>query len=357
MLNISVATIIMFIATIPEFIAFSYIYQGYSSRKYFYFLYMAITWFFLWLGNFLLAIAYLFLDINFYRWGIIITSPLAFAIMKMVDSISRENIDPIKLFIITSISTALFIFSFDENAIILNKSTLGDTTLALNGPFDVAGSLVFLFSGLLWLYYMTKIYINAPAEIKRYALINLIGAILIGPGSIIAFGSGIVWIFPGTDYILIALGALLSVYAFRKAPQLGFILRVKVYRLVCINSESGVPLYSYNWSDNEIIDDIMLSGALKGINSILIESVKKGFINQIKLEESYIIFYYLEEQKLMFILFASEIVPLLNRGIVDFSHRFTKKFEKILKETNIDLSQFNSTDEIIKISFPFVPKY
>lgn len=204
MLDFSVGTIVLFIATIPELIALFISVRGYITKRYPHFIFMSSTWFFMFFGTLLLAIAYFDTNIEIYRLAILANIPIMFSIMLLVDSISRQDIDPRKLFVMTIVMTATIIFSFDSNAIKINVSYLGEHAPALAGRFDVAGSALFLLGGFFWLFYMAKIYIHAPKNIKKDALINLIGAIIAGPGAALAFSSGFVWYLPGTDYVCIA---------------------------------------------------------------------------------------------------------------------------------------------------------
>ena len=289
MLNITTGTIIISLALIPEFIAVGISLRGYFTKKYPHFLYMSFTWFFMFVGTFLLALSYLFIDKALYPFAIIANAPLTFSIMLLVDSISRKNVDPWKLIAVTIVSTCLIVFSVDSNAVIINKDFFGESAPALSGRFDLAGSAIFIIAGFFWLYYMAKIYINAPLSIKRDAGINLLGAIIAGPGAAIAFASGFVWILPGTDYACIAIGALTCAYAFNRQPKLGYVLPFKVYRIMIINSNSGITLFSYDWDKVQPFDNQLFSAALTGICSILNESLGKGIIREIEFEQGVLI--------------------------------------------------------------------
>jgi len=352
-----ISTGIMFAATIPELIAVIISLNGYIKTKYLHFFYMFFTWFFLWLGNLLIGIAYLTFNFTIYRIGIVISAPLAFAIMGLVDSISREHIHALKLFIIATISTALFIFAFEVNSVSYNVSLLGETTLAMQGPFMITGSLTFIFSGLLWIYYMLKIHFHAPVSVKRYSSVNLIGAVLAGPGSFLAFSTGLIWIFPGSDYLLIGSGALLCAYAFWHQPELGYILTFKVFKLMCIKSESGVPIYSYDWDSRNIADPTLLSGAIQAISGILNEGLGKGFVKEVKFDEGMMLIHRTNDPALMVVLITSKSSPILVNGLTQFATDFQKEFKQELNAKLLELRCFLSADALIKKNFPFLPIY
>ncbi|MHA1264511.1 MAG: hypothetical protein ACTSRS_04670 [Candidatus Helarchaeota archaeon] len=348
---------IILVATIPEVVAVIISLNGYIKTKYLHFFYMSFTWFFLWLGNLLIGIAYLTLDFTFYRIGIVISAPLAFAITGLVDSISREHIHALKLFIITIISTALFIFAFEVNSVSYNISVLGETTLAMRGPFMITGSLTFIFSGLLWIYYMFKIHVHAPASVKQYSSVNLLGAIIAGPGSFLAFSTGVIWIFPGTDYLLIGIGAFLCAYAFWHQPELGYILTFRVFKLMCIKSESGVPIYSHDWDSRDIADPLLLSGAIQALSGILNEGLGKGFVKEVKFDEGMMLIHRTNNPALMVVLITSKSSPILINALTQFSNDFLNEYKQELSAKLLDMSCFSSADVLIKKNFPFLPIY
>ena len=148
-MSLSIATVILSSSSIISFFAFVMSLKGYFQTRYLHFAYLSLTWFFMSIGNMFLALAYNYLNVPLYVLGINITAPIAFSIMLLVDSISREKVDPIKLFVITIASTGLIISSFEPGSVRLNVSALNETTLALQGSFLVFGSLVFIISGFI----------------------------------------------------------------------------------------------------------------------------------------------------------------------------------------------------------------
>ena len=350
-------TIILFLATIPELIALFISVQGYLRKKYPHFIYMSLTWFFMFIGTFLLTISYLNVDTSLYRIAIIANGPITFSIMLLVDSISRQNIDPLKLFITTIATTCLVVFAFEPNSVKINDSYLGEKAPALAGRFDIAGSLIFTLAGLFWLFYMAKIYIHAPANIKRDAGINLLGAIIAGPGAALAFATGFVWILPGTDYACIAVGALTCSYAFMKQPKLGYVLSFKVYRIMAINATSGLALYTHDWDREQPFDDQLFSAALFGISSILDESLDKGVIKEIEFEQGILMLEHVINYPVFFVLVASESRPILKHALNLFSKSFVELFPSSEVEGNTEISKYSKATKLLSDNFPFVVNY
>jgi len=348
----------MFLGTIPELIAVVMSLISYLKHKYPHLLYMSAAWFFLWLGNLLLAIAYLTLNVTIYKIGVLATAPLTFFIVLLMDTISRETLDPRKLFIITIVSSFVLVFAFDENAVIMNTSALGEVAPALNGRFLIAGSSLFIISGVLWFYYMLQIHLKAPKKLKKISSINLIGATIAGPSAAIAFASGLVWILPGTDYMMIGIGALICTYSFVKQPKLGYVLPFKVSRLLAIDINTGLPVYSHTWEEEGLIDSYLFSGAIHGITLILKESLHKGLVKEIRLEEGVLILKQpVIDYPIAFVLIASKTSAILHQALNIFASSFIKEYPKKMLEEIIHKAQPPSISKIVQNAFPFVVSY
>lgn len=353
----AIASTILFIAALAELVAFIITLRGYVQKRYPHFKYMYVIWLSLSMSNFMLGIAYVTLDTFLYRIGMFLSAPIGFAMMGLVDTISQEKIRYESLFINSVIITAFFIFILEPGSIVQNTTILGETTLALSGNAMITTSMVFLYAGLLWLYFMAKIHVHAPASIKKTSKINLLGAIIAAPGSIIAFGSGFIWIFPGTDFLLIGIGAIACAYSFLKQPKLGYVLPFKTYRLICVDSISGTSLYKYDWDSRGIVDEALLSGALHGISLILKESIQKGEIQEIRFVEGILMFHRIPEANVLFGLLVSKPSSILWESLDHFGSMFVRKYRKVIESELVDLNEFSDADFLVEATFPYVPQY
>ncbi len=346
--------VILSIGTITSALASIISLRSYLRTSYPHFRFMALTWFFLSIGVALLSLAYLSLDLTIYRLGIFITVPLMYSIIFLVDTISQQQIDPLKIFIATIAASLAFVYGLEPDAVGISVSALGEKHPVLVGKFMLAGSLAFAISGIYWLYYMVKIYHFCPPSIKKYAKINLMGAILAGPGAALAFASGFVWIFPGTDYLLISFGALLCTYSFKKEPKLGYILPFKVYHLIVIDTKSGIPLFTYNWEESDETEMVLFSSALKAISSILDESLKKGLVKEIILDRALLIIHQSENSRIIYALVASKSNEILRHGLALFDSLFQQSFGQEIGENISLVSQFEQAVTLTERAFPFV---
>lgn len=345
----------MFVALIPELTAVIMSVKGLKETRYPHFRYMFYTWLSLTIGSVLIAIGYLTLNTTVYRVGVLANIPLLFSITLLTDTISTEKLDRKKLFWITIVSTLFIVFSFDEKSVEINESTLGERGPALSGSFLIIATIVFLTAGLFWLYYMFKVHMNAPKNIKKESWINLVGALFAGPGAALVFSTGLVWILPGTDYIFIGLGALLCTFSFYNQPKLGYVLPFNVYRLLVMNVRTGIPIYDYTWEERGLADTILFSGALHSICSILNESLQKGEVKTIEFDNGVLIIENHSNIPVSAVLITSKASPILKHGLKKFADTFINKFDKTIKnEAFTDVSQYQKADEIVISTFPFV---
>jgi len=356
-LNWTIASGVLIFALIPEMLAAFISLRGYLIYHYNIFKFIFLTWFSLWLGNLCIALGYIFLNFTIYRIGVLISIPLAYSTVAMVDSFEREFTESWKLVLITIISSMLLVLSFEPGAIALNTSTLGELGPSLQGPFMYAGGLLFIVDGGFWAYYMWKIYHRAPSSIRKYAGINLLGGLLAGPGSMIVFASGLIWLIPGTDYLLIGCGAFLCAYAFWKEPKLGYVLPFKVYKLLVVQEYGSIPLYSHNWRKLPIDDNILFSGALSGISMILRESLGGWMISEIKFDQGRLIVSSSKEPGVIFVLITSNSTSILRDGLVVFQQQFLKCFASEIRDREQNLVKFERAEELIRTAFPFVVEY
>lgn len=356
MLNITFSSILMSISTIPELIALVLCIVNFLQRGHLHQLYMACTWFFLWIGNSLLAIGYLTLNLIVYRIGLLITIPLALFIILLVDSISRESIEPIKLSLVMIISTLAFTFGLEKNVVTLKYSKIGELGPAVIGKLNFALAGVFIFATSFWFYYFLMVFIKSPPSLKKISFVTLLGATFAGPLAAISYASGLVWLLPGTDYFLIALGSLLSAYSFHKEPKLGYVLPFKVSRLLLIDVNTGLPVYAHTWDDSGLSDSYLFSGALHGITTILRESLNRGKVKEIVLEQATLIINIAENYPVAFVLITSKTSAILKKSL-DLFAESTKKL--LPKEKVAQAATFQNLDlkEAIEDAFPYVVSY
>lgn len=89
------------------------------------------------------------------------------------------------------------------------------------------------------------------------------------------------------------------VYAYFREPKLLFVLPFTALRLTVLETESGLPLFTYTWNrQGDLADETLFSGMLQGVSMIVKESLKRGSLQEIRVEGAIIIAYRIPEYPL-----------------------------------------------------------
>lgn len=271
-----------------------------------------------------------------------------------LDSITRESIDPLKMILITIISTIILVFSLQEDAVVVGTFPNGEKSVFTNGMFRYAGAIAGLFSGLIYLFFMIKVYINSPQNLKRYATYNLIGAVIISLFPAMFVITGLSSLVPGTETLSFALGALISAFAFIREPKLAYVLPFKVLQLTIIDTSSGIGIFNYQWKSEIQIDSTLFSGMIQGISMMCKETVGQGNINEIHLDQAVLTLCRNDQYSLAFVLISTRNSNVLQESLNVFAAEFCTNYCKAFK-TMCDVGQFNGASNLIIECFPMIP--
>ena len=218
----------------------------------------------------------------------------------------------------------------------------------------------FILIGGIYVYYAAKIYWAAPNELKNHALLFLLGGIITGfisPGSLII---RLIDIFPGIHLILFSIGLLISANSIGFQPKLAYVLPFKVLRLAIVHTNSGIPLYTHMWERSEIagdiIDPMLFSGMMHAIDQFVQESLNRGNVREIHLDEAILLLKRSEQFPVVCILISTKSSKILRYTLNNFAEQFFKEFSPYFSNPN-NLDNFASTSDLILDYFPFVPEY
>jgi hypothetical protein len=214
--------------------------------------------------------------------------------------------------------------------------------------------LEMIFSTIIVINVMLKIYQNCPASMKRQTFNALLGVFIfstIGILYVMLGGSNFV---PGLNILFNFLGAPIFGISFMREPKMFHVLSFRILRLQIIDTKSGIGVYSYTWkAGKEIGNEDIFSGMVQGISLILQESVKRGTVEEIKLSEGILIIERIPKSSIACVLVASKSTAPLRQALVKFSLKFHEQFHDKL-ENICDVCEFRTSFEIIKECFPFV---
>jgi hypothetical protein len=214
-----------------------------------------------------------------------------------------------------------------------------------------------LFQGTLLTYFFFKIFLNAPQDLKFHSFVCLIGAIIVSiiPGVLYLFG--LTMLFPGCSVFLFGIGTLLISIALVFQPKLAYILPFKLYHLIVIETKSGLPLYKYSWKLGTKLGEInppIFSSLLHGIDLFMENSINRGNIQEIWVEEAMLMVSQIKEIPISCVLITSKPSLVLRKALDCFYKRFYKKFAQLIKNPS-NLSKFNSAKQIVEECFAFIP--
>ncbi len=355
----SINILIGFIALIPVVIAFIVTLRQFLKEKYQHALFLTlahavvVTWILCQLFSLILRSEFLFLLV------FLLFIPLAFLIILLIDSLTRDSVDFKKFGTWTALSTSLFIISLDPDSLYMNSFPELDwlPMWSTSIYFLIIFFCLFQLTCGSYFYYSLLIHRNAPKNFKFFSYLNLIaGFLFVVVVPISLFLINIIGIST-LNLIPTGIAFLLVAIAFASQPKLAFILPFKALRLAVIETNSGISLFTHVWSKmDDLIDDQLFSGMLQGISQILNEALKKGEIRDINLEKATLMIKRSDKYSVACVLVATKSSRTLRHALNSFAERFFTKYSPYFsKPYNMD--NFNSASELVEERFSFIPEY
>ena len=140
-----------------------------------------------------------------------------------------------------------------------------------------------------------------------------------------------------------------------KEVRLIYVIQFKVYKLLVLDTKSGISIYSYTWSyGSNMVSEELFSGMIQGISLLVRETVGGGELEEIKMDNARILIHRSLNYPIASVLVTSRSSKALRLGLDSFTKNFEKKFHQQL-EYIIETSQFNGANALIEQNFPFVP--
>jgi hypothetical protein len=200
--------------------------------------------------------------------------------------------------------------------------------------------------------------INAPNQLKSSARLFFFGAFTLGIISPITVGVGLNMWLPASDALFVALGTLLCSTSIVRQPKLAYILPFRALKLTVVESEGGIPLYSHFWvPEDQLGDELLLSGFLSAISKGLDETLQKGKIREIVLDEGLLIYRKSKKYSISFVIVADKSSPQLRQGLKCFHKRYVEANTKFLSNPILNQDHLIESQNMIEDCFPFVPSY
>jgi hypothetical protein len=319
-------------------------------------LWLGGAWFCLAYFYFFNVLGYVFESTVLILAGTFIWIAIAYFVVLMLDSLSQESVDPLKIWGATVISTFMGCTAWTPDAISYFNIGHGVYGWDWGGTFKIACNLMFVFVALLFFYYCVKIFKNSPKRLKRDALILLLGSILASIIPVLIVITNISLVLLGIEAITQGIGLLLIAYEFAHHPQLAFVLPFKITSLTVMNSKTGLPLYTHSWDKTRAhFDETLFSGMIYGIGGILKEATHQGEVREVRMSQGILLLHHLKQLNLAFVLVTTKTASILHNALDSFAHDFVKQFSDVLDQVDI-VDRFNEATELIHKYFSFVPE-
>lgn len=357
-LNWTPEVFICIIATGILFFTCSVIYRHYKSNNYSHALYLSLFWLFGGIWCFFTTLSYLFLSIILRKIGILFVTFVVLHAVKLVDSVSSNIVDWKKMGLFFTLFTATLITSFNENAVSVEPDIFEYQSVMTNGLYKYISLLSPGLSAVIMTFYFVKIHSKAPKTLRKYSRLTIIGACM-GYFMAAAIALGINDEIPALLQILISISSILISYAIVKEPRLAFILPFKAIRLNVISTDTGIPIFNYTWNPDEkhdLSDDALFSGLLHGINLFASQTINRGKIREIVLDNGILMLRSSIKYPIVCVLTATRSSKVLQQALDNFAFQFFEEYN-IYLDSEHNLEEFSSAVVLIKKHFPFVPKF
>jgi hypothetical protein len=259
----------------------------------------------------------------------------------LVDCLSREQVDQAKLLFIC------VVFSVNLTLLFCGKIDLASYTF----------NIIILFQVIYLLMYGVRVFKSAPPTLKNTAFVLLVGIIIGGPFWAIT-EILVLWNYiPYIADIALTTGYVILFITFTRETRMAYVLPFKALRLVVLDTLAGIPLFTHTWGKKDgMVDENLFSGMLQGITMIMQESVGRGFVNEIKLDDGVLLLRRALDHQLAFALISTRSSVALRHALEIFAGKFLGRFGDKLANRN-DTGQFEPAAELVEECFQFIPEY
>jgi hypothetical protein len=182
-----------------------------------------------------------------------------------------------------------------------------------------------------------------------------IGSLIGIPGAIVSLVLVEVIFIPSLVLLVTSIGLLVFAFGYLQNTQLAYLVPYQCYRLIILK-KSGLTCYAKNFEEKQNIDDILISGAISAISSIMESALGfKSELKEIKLTNAVMILDLRED--FSGILIANKFSVVLKNALRSFGDQFQETFFPIVKTSDecLDKSIQENVDKLIYNIFSFVP--
>jgi len=277
--------------------------------------------------------------------------PLTLSLVIGVRYSTSESFYSYGFIVVVGLSVLFLYLGFQPNAVIIQIQE-GNIWLLWSGLFSSIGMILTTITEAYMFYWGIKTLKNAPFLIKKEAYLFFLGIFF---GSVVALVFYVLYLIE-PFYILgsnisLLIGLIIITISVMIEPKLLYILPFTVYRIV-VKDREGYPLFDHDWSKSEISENLF-TGFINAIQLMSEEIMNIGGLLDIQLKDGILILH--ESENITVGLITSKSSKLLSSSVTNFTRDFENKFEKILKEGNKDMVEYESAHELIEKHFSNFP--
>ena len=353
-LNWTIGVIITFFSLIPSILASVLTSIQYFKDKYSHLKYLSGIWICLTIWIFFQAVSDLLLSIPIHIIGFYSLIVVIYFANLFVDSITRDSIDVMKMVIVTISSSTILILSFLPNAVIIKRD--GTTQYAtFTGNFRIAALIQVTLFILIITYGNLKVFLHTPKHLKFYSFLNLFGTYLYGIQPLWIQFTHLEDIFPGIVNFSMAIGTLVISLVIINQPKLAYILPLKVYRILIMDTKSGIILFKHDWNELKAeASEEIFSCMIQAISIMFDQTINKGKVRNIKFDEAVLTLNISMKTPIACIIISSSISKTLRNSFSNFSKEVFHDYED-LKENSLLKQNYEKGKIVLENYFPFVP--
>ena len=273
----------------------------------------------------------------------------------MIDSFTRDEVDPRKSIVLSIAATLLVYFSLQPEEIVVGSNSIGEPGIVLGPGVMGVGAILIILTGASFTYYMILMNREVPANLRFGARLGLLSGIILAVLWPVGLGLGLHFTVPGLWLLLLSIGVIPIAIAFVMQPKLAYVLPFRALRLIVFETKGGVPLFSHVWgSQHELTDEVLFSGMLQGIAMILDESVKKGSVREIVLENGVLVLQRTYKFSVASVLVATKSSQTLRHAIDAFTEHFYAEYSQFFDNPS-EIQNFATASKLVDEHFGFVP--
>jgi hypothetical protein len=299
----------------------------------------------------------LLLDPLFIRMGLYVGLCTLAALFLLIDSFTRDEVDSRKTTVLSVAGTLLVYFSLQPEEIFVGVNTIEEPAIILGNGVMGVGAFLIILTGLSFMYYTILMNRLVPESLRLGARLGLLSGIILAVLWPVGLGLGLHFLYPGLWLLILSVGVIPIAVAIIRQPKLAYVLPFRVLRLIVLETKGGVPLFSHSWGTEEgTTEEALFSGMLQGIAMILDESVRKGAVREIVLENGILVLQRTYKYSVASVLVATKSTQTLRYAIDAFTEHFYEDYSQFFDDPS-DIRNFASATELVDEHFSFVPDY